>query len=146
MLSETVKKDSDRREIALPLVLGSLLLAAILAIPVAMLLFTNAPTHCFMSLKNDTGEEVMFQAELYKVKGADGTPETLVERVAQPLKPSEAKRFDVSKFDARLSFNAVGAKTKWTDSKVADDLWPNETMTLHLLPGGKVGESRDVGH
>jgi hypothetical protein len=126
-------------------ILGFLLLAAVLALPVAIYLFTHAPTHCFMSLKNDTGEELVIQAGLYRLKGADGTPEKLVERVAQSLKPAEARRFDVSKFEARLSFNAAGARTRWTDSRVADDLWPDETMTLHLLPGGKVEESRDIG-
>ena len=98
-----------------------------------------------MSLKNDTGEELIIQAELYSLKKADGTPEMLVERVAQSLKPAQARRFDVSKFEARLSFKVAGAGTKWTDSRVSDDLWPNETMTLHLLAGGKIEESRDTG-
>jgi hypothetical protein len=145
MLSEPVQKNSDWREMGVPIVLGCLLLAAVISLPVAMFLFTAAPTHCFMSLKNDTGEDLMIQAELYSLKKADGSPEKLVERLAQSLKPAQARRFDVSRFEARLLFTAAGASTKWGDSRVADDLWGDETMTLHLMPGGKVQESRDFG-
>jgi len=144
-LSVTVQKNSERREMGFPILLGPLILAALLSLPVAIVLFTAAPTHCFMSLKNDTGEELLVQAELYRVKKADGTPEKLVERLTQSLKPAQARIFDVSKFEARLLFTAAGASTQWADSRVADDLWGGETMTLHLMPGGTVQESRDFG-